>query len=111
MAGAVPRLAFRGLSTIIAIPVGRVLSKTTAKLWRKARPEDPPHDPHQVQTGWRDALIWALLTGLGSAVAQVLSTKGADTAWRAMTGRPSPRPKAPKTPKDSQQNGTHQSAA
>jgi hypothetical protein len=37
--------------------------------------------------------MWAGLTGVGAAVAQLLTTKGADTVWRAMTGRPTPRPK------------------
>jgi hypothetical protein len=99
MAGFLPRLAFKVLTTAIAIPVGKALTKSTTKAWEKARPQDPPHNPRQVQTDWRDALIWAALTGLGSALAQVISTKGADTAWRAITGKPSPRPKEPKPPK------------
>ena len=49
---------------------------------------------------WQDALIWAGLTGLGTAVAQLVSTKGADAVWRAITGMPPPGPKVKKSKKD-----------
>ena len=45
-------------------------------------------------SNWTDALIWAGLTGVGAAVAQLLASKGADTVWRAVTGKPTPKPKA-----------------
>jgi Protein of unknown function (DUF4235) len=99
MAGTGGRLAFKVVSMAVAIPVSKAITKASTKAWQKARPEDPPHDPKSVQTNWRDAIIWALLTGLGTAVAQVLSTKGADTVWRAATGKPSPKPK-PKLTKE-----------
>jgi hypothetical protein len=84
------------LSTVVAIPIGRAIAKATERAWTTARPENPPHDPKEVQTSWPDALIWAGVTGVGTAIAQVLTTKGADAVWRAATGRPSPRPKQPK---------------
>lgn len=100
MAGAGSRIAFKLVAAVIAIPVGRVVTKATTKAWATARPDDPPVNPRQVDTDWRDAMIWAGLTGLGAAIAQLLSTKGADTVWRALTGRPSPRPKQGKKAKE-----------
>lgn len=96
MAGGTSRLAFKVLSTVVAIPVGKAIAKATGKAWATARPDDPPHNPKEVQTSWSDAIIFAVITGLGTALAQLLSTKGADTVWRAITGTPSPRPKEPK---------------
>jgi hypothetical protein len=100
MAGGATRFAFKMLSTIVAIPVGKALARASEKLWRTARPHNPPHDPKKVETGWKDALIFSLVTGLGAAVAQLLSTRGADTVWRAITGTPSPRSKEPKPKKN-----------
>jgi hypothetical protein len=100
MAGGASRFAFKILSTVVAIPVGKALASGTEKVWRTARPENPPHDPRKVETSWKDALIFSVVTGLGAAAAQLLSTKGADTAWRAITGSPSPRPKEPKPKKN-----------
>jgi hypothetical protein len=99
MAGAGSRFAFKMVSTLVAIPVGRVVTDATVRLWVAARPENPPTDPNEVDTDWRDALIWAGLTGVGAAVGQLLTTKGADTVWRAATGTPTPRPKPPKRKK------------
>jgi hypothetical protein len=90
-------LAFKLLSTLVAIPVGKAIAKATGKAWTAARPENPPHNPKEVQTSWPDALLFAGITGLGTAIAQLLTTKGADALWRAATGRPSPRPSEPKT--------------
>ena len=93
MAGAASRIGFKLVAAAVAIPVGRIVTKTTTQAWAKARPNDPLVNPKDVDTNWKDALVWAALTGLGAGVAQLLTTKGADTVWRAMTGKPSPRPK------------------
>jgi uncharacterized protein DUF4235 len=96
MAGGPSRLVFTVLTTVVAIPVSKAVSKATGKVWAAARPGNPPHNPKEVQTNWADAIIFAVITGLGAATAQLLTTKGADTLWRAATGTPSPRPKQPK---------------
>jgi hypothetical protein len=92
MSGRGSNIAFKLISAVLAIPISRAIRKAIAKAWTAARPNDPPHDPRAVDTDWRDALVWAVLTGVGAAVAQLLTTKGADTVWRALTGSPSPRP-------------------
>ncbi len=93
MAGAVGRFAFKLVAAAVAIPIGRLVTKSTAKLWLTVRPENPTVNPKDPGASWPDALTWAALTGIGVAVAQLLTTKGADAIWRALTGRPSPRPK------------------
>ncbi len=96
MAGAAGRFVFKLISTAIALPIGRAATKLTTRAWAAARPNRPPVNPREVDTNWKEAVIWAGLTGVGAAVARLLTTKGADTVWRAITGRPSPRPKQPK---------------
>jgi hypothetical protein len=93
MAGAAGRFAFKLVAMAVAIPVGRLVTKGTARLWVTVRPESPNVNPKDPDASWPDALIWAGLTGIGAGIAQLLTTKGADTIWRALTGRPSPRPK------------------
>jgi hypothetical protein len=93
MAGAVSRLGFKLIAAAVAIPIGRLVTKGTTKAWAAARPDSGSVDPKDIEADWTDALVWAALTGVGAAVAQLLTTKGADTVWRAVTGKPSPRPK------------------
>lgn len=93
MAGAASRLGFKLVAAAVAVPIGRAVTKATTAAWTKARPGAANVNPKDVDANWTDALVWAALTGVGAAVAQLLTTKGADTVWRAITGRPSPRPK------------------
>lgn len=93
MAGAASRFAFKLVALTVAVPVGKAVTASTSRLWTAARPGRAPVNPRDADTNWKDALIWAALSGVGVSVAQLATTKGADTIWRAMTGRPSPRPK------------------
>jgi len=93
MAGAASRFAFKLVAVAVAIPVGKAVSAATSKAWEAARPGRAPVNPRDADSNWPDALIWASLTGFGAALAQLATTKGADTIWRAMTGHPSPKPK------------------
>ena len=93
MAGKASRFAFKLVALAVAVPVGKVVTASTSKLWTAARPGRAPVNPRDADTNWKDALLWASLSGFGVAVAQLATTKGADTIWRAMTGRPSPKPK------------------
>jgi len=104
MSGSAARLSFKVVSMLVAIPVSKLITKATVKAWVAARPEDPPTDPKAVDTNWADALVWAGLTGLGTAAGNLATTKGADTLWRAITGRPSPRPKPPKQKRKDKKN-------
>jgi hypothetical protein len=93
MAGAASRFAFKLVALAVAVPVGKAVSNVTSKAWETARPGRTPVNPRDADTNWKDALLWASLSGIGVAVSQLATTKGADTIWRAMTGHPSPKPK------------------
>ncbi|MDQ1720363.1 MAG: hypothetical protein QOI26_97 [Pseudonocardiales bacterium] len=81
------------VAVAVAVPVGKMVSAGTSKAWAAARPGRAPVNPRDADTNWKDALIWATLSGVGVSVAQLATTKGADTIWRAITGHPSPKPK------------------
>jgi hypothetical protein len=93
MAGAASRFAFKLVAVAVAVPVGKAVTASTAKAWAAARPGRTPVNPRDADTDWKDLLIWSSLTGVGAGMSQLLTTKGADTIWRAMTGHPSPPPK------------------
>ncbi|MCW2528623.1 MAG: hypothetical protein JWM76_3483 [Pseudonocardiales bacterium] len=86
----ISKILFRVLSLIIAIPIGRLVSKLVEKAWVAARPGDPPKDPKKADTGWGDAITWAAISGIGIALRKLLTTKGAAGAWKAVIGTPPP---------------------
>jgi len=93
MAGAGSRFAFKLVAVAVAVPVGKVVTAASTKAWAAARPGRTPVNPRDADTHWKDVLIWASLSGLATGVSQLVTIKGADTIWRAMTGHPSPKPK------------------
>jgi len=40
-------------------------------------------DPKKADVGWSDALIWAVISGTGTALGKLLTSKGAAGTWRA----------------------------
>ena len=114
MSGSAARLSFKVVSMLVAIPVSKLITKATVKAWVAARPEDPPTDPKAVDTNWADALVWAGLTGLGTAAGnlamlcrhhhqlkhqtrwRVRQTTAGALEWTSPTGRrTSTRPEPP----------------
>lgn len=86
----VGKLLYRLIALALSIPIARAVKTLTNKAWVAARPNDPPKDPKKADTGWKDALIWAAISGVGTALAKVLSTKGAAGTWRALIGTDPP---------------------
>lgn len=87
---AISKLLYRVLSLVVAIPISRIIKKLVLKAWAAARPNDPPRDPKKADVGWLDAIIWAVISGVGTALAKLISTKGAAGTWRAMIGTEPP---------------------
>ena len=87
---AISKILYRILSILLAIPISRLVKKLVLHAWAAARPNDPPKDPKKVDVGWLDAIIWAVISGVGTALAKLLSTKGAAGTWRAIIGTEPP---------------------
>jgi hypothetical protein len=95
MANRTSRFAYRTLSTLLAIPISRLVTSVVRQAWIAARPDNPPHDPNAGDAKWTDSVIFALLTGVGAATTELMITKGSETVWRAVTGMPTP-PRRPR---------------
>ncbi|SDJ00100.1 Protein of unknown function [Frankineae bacterium MT45] len=90
MAGIVEKATWRAITGVIAIPVGIAVSKSIAQVWLTARPDNPPRRPTDPNVSWGDAAGWAALSAVGVAVGQLITTKGATTVWRGLTGEEPP---------------------
>lgn len=98
MSTIVGKLGWKIVTTAIGVPIGVGVSKGIAKGWLAARPHNPPRKPTDPNVSWGDAAGWAALSAVGVAVGQVVTTKGATTVWRALTGfEPPPVQKQIKT--------------
>ncbi len=70
-------------SGLVAAKVGRsALDKT----WAKTKGGEPPRNPASRDTTWTEAVQWAIASGVAVAVARLIATRGAASAWQKTTG-------------------------
>lgn len=86
---AMSKMGWKLTTVAFAVPLGFAARKAMAAGWRAVRHQDPPahSDP---TAGWGETLIWAALSGVAIAAAELLATRGAAMAWRSVTGAEPP---------------------
>jgi hypothetical protein len=84
------KIAIKGISIVIGIPVGIATKKAVERAWLAARPEDPPRKPSEPDVRWTDAVGWAALSAVGIVLAELITQTRAKAAFRAITGNEPP---------------------
>lgn len=97
--GVGPKIGMKLMSIAISIPVGIVTKKVVQRTWVAARPADPARKPSDPDVHWADAIGWAALSAAGVVAAELLTRRGAESAWRTITGSEPPPPKPTKAQK------------
>lgn len=69
-----------------------VAQKAVSGAWRLATGDEPP-EPGDPATPLTEALIWALASGIGIGIAQLLMNRVAADRWQAVMGTPAPSAK------------------
>ena len=79
-----------GLASIVAVQLTDYLMTTS---WRVATLKDPPDDPNYSDAPWKHVLLWTAGVGALAGVSEILARRGAELAWKRVTGRKPPRPR------------------
>jgi hypothetical protein len=82
------KLTYNALSTVAGLAAAVVARKIVSALWRSDT--EPPLNPADRRTTWREALAWALATAVGAAVARVVALRGTAAGWERATGETPP---------------------
>jgi hypothetical protein len=93
------KIVVKVLTLTIAIPVGIATRKLVEEIWSQVHPEQPPRKPSEQGVQWADAITWAALSATGIVVADLISRRGAEAAFKAITGNEPPPAKPAKTSK------------
>ncbi len=72
-----------GLSAALA---GKGTQQVVGKLYTRATGKEPPDDPTHPHLDMREALVWALVSGVSVALVRLLVERGAAMAWVWATG-------------------------
>jgi hypothetical protein len=99
MANIAGKIGMKVAKIIVGIPVGILTKRVVERAWATARPDDPPRKPAQAGVRWGDAIGWAALSSAGVVVADLLTRKGAESAWRLLLGTEPPPTKTSKAQK------------
>lgn len=103
MANIAGRVVMKVLTIAVGIPVGKVVKKAVEGTWSTARSADTPRKPKDPGVRWGDAVGWAALSAAGIVVAELLTRKTAEEAWRIVMGNEPPRPKKTRAEKNLEQ--------
>jgi hypothetical protein len=99
MANIVGKLGMKVTTIIVGIPVGIATKKAIEHAWAALRPNDPPRKPNETGVRWGDAISWAALSAAGVVAADLITRRGAESAWRAIMGTEPPAAKTSKAQK------------
>jgi hypothetical protein len=89
MANVGAKIAMKIVTISVGIPVGIATRKAIEKLWVAAGP-DRPREASEEGVQWADAIAWAAITGIGVAVADLVTRKGAEEVYRTLIGTKPP---------------------
>jgi hypothetical protein len=79
-------IGWRLLGGISAILAGIAARKALVKTWRVTTGNNPPANPAQPGTQWREAIPYALASGAAMGLARMLATRKAAGYYRKSTG-------------------------
>lgn len=99
MANIVGKIGMKVATIIVGIPVGIVTKKAVEHTWATFRPAEAPRKPNESGVRWSDAISWAALSAAGVVAADLLTRKGAESAWRTIMGTEPPAPKGSRAQK------------
>ncbi len=74
----------------VALGAGAASAFATRRLiraaWKSVKGSEPPSNPAARSTTWKDAIGWAVASGIALAVTRLIAQRGAAAAWKAKTG-------------------------
>ena len=92
------KIGMKILTIGIGLPITIATRKLVEKAWLSVRPDDPPRKAAQEDTNWADAVTWGVLSAIGLVAADMAKRKGAEKAYKVLTGSEPPA-KAGSSPK------------
>jgi hypothetical protein len=79
-------LAWKGVALGAGAASAMVTRKILRATWRGVSGQDPPVNPASPDTGWREAVVWAVGSAVALGVTRLVAQRGAAAAWKASTG-------------------------
>ncbi|MEL7155465.1 MAG: DUF4235 domain-containing protein [Actinomycetota bacterium] len=82
------KLLWQAVASLAGIAAASAARKLVAASWPGAA--SPPLNPADRRIDWREALGWAVASGIGAGVARLVSRRAAARGWEAAMGATPP---------------------
>lgn len=90
MAQALGKIGWKIIGYGFAIPTGMLVRKALTSAWTKQVGSAPPKNPEAPGTQWREALLWAGVSGVIVALGRLIASAGAAKTYKTLTGKVPP---------------------
>lgn len=77
---------WNGVASAAAVSAVAASKPVIERAWRVAFRSEPPGNPAHQEVTWRDAVLWALITGALLGVVRLVAQRAAAGAWQKATG-------------------------
>jgi Protein of unknown function (DUF4235) len=85
---------WKGFAAAVGVSSAILARQGLERAWRRRKRGAPPDNPADADTRWRDAALFAALSGLVIGLVRMLSDRAAAEAWRRVRGSYPPGIKA-----------------
>jgi Protein of unknown function (DUF4235) len=77
---------WNGVAGAVAVGAVVLTKPLIERAWRLAFRADPPGNPAHEDVAWRDAILWALVTGAVVGVVRLIAQRLAAGVWKKARG-------------------------
>lgn len=98
------KVGIKLMGMVIGIPISIATRKVIERSWSAVRPQDTPRKPSERGVRWADAIGWGAFSAAGVVVADLLTKRSSEAAYRAITGNEPPPPKPSKSEKEAEKS-------
>lgn len=77
---------WNALAMLASVGAAVAVRNAASALWKKRTGHEPPINPADPDTDWREAIAWTLVTGALVGVARLVARRGAAGVWKKFEG-------------------------
>jgi hypothetical protein len=77
---------WNGIATGASVGAVAATRPLVARGWRAATGSEPPGNPVRDEVSWRDAIVWAMVSGAVVGVARLVAQRAAAGVWNRVRG-------------------------
>lgn len=82
----IKKLTYNLVAAGVAMLAAKVVQAGIEKGWEAVQKDEPPENPNDPETPWKEALIWSVATGVLIGLAKLLAKRGTAASWTKITG-------------------------